>query len=49
VIFESREQFERLQAVNPELLVKIVLRPKVCAREFEMGGGEIQDLVSCLD
>ena len=48
MIFEAREQFERLQAVDPELLVEIVARLKFGARKFEMSGGKIQDFVRCL-
>src|ERR1700722_2144016 len=48
MIFEAREQFERLQAVDPQLLIEIVARLEVGARKFEMSGGEIQDFVGRL-
>ena len=41
VIFESRKQFERLQTVDLELLVKIIAGRKAGSRNFEMCRGEI--------
>jgi hypothetical protein len=43
MIFEARQQFQRLQAVDPQLPVEIVARLKFGSRKFEMGGGKIQD------
>ncbi len=34
MIFETREQFERLQAVDPQFLVEIVARPEVRRAEI---------------
>ena len=34
MIFQAREQFERLQAVDPQLLVKIVARLKLLRAEL---------------
>jgi len=48
VIFQTREQFQCLQAVDTKLLVEIVARLKVGTRNFEMSGGEIQDFVGRL-
>ena len=48
MIFEACEQFEGLQAVDPQLLVEIVARQEFRAWEFEMGCGKIQDFVGCL-
>ena len=48
VIFEAREQFQRLQAVDPQLFIEIVARLKLSARKFEMSGGKIQDFVCSL-
>ncbi len=45
VIFKTGEQFERLQAVDAELLIEIIARAKLGARKFEMSGGEVQDFV----
>ncbi len=45
VIFKAGEQFERLQAVDAELLIEIIARAKLGARKFEMSGGEVQDFV----
>ena len=41
MIFQAREQFKRLQAVDSQLLVEIVARLKFGPREFEMDGGKI--------
>ena len=48
MIFEAREQFESLQAVDPELLVEIVACLKFGPRKFEMRGGKIQNFVGRL-
>ena len=40
MIFEAREEFECLQAVNPQFFVEIVAGLKVRARKFEMRGSE---------
>src|ERR1700687_5508695 len=48
MIFQAREQFQGLQAVDPQLLVEIVAWLKIGARKFEMSSGKIQDLVRCL-
>ena len=37
VVFEAREQFKRLQAVDSELLVEIVAGLEAGARDFKMG------------
>jgi hypothetical protein len=48
MIFQASEQFERLQAVDAELLVKIVCRREVIAWVFKMGRRKIQDFVGGL-
>ena len=50
MIFQSREEFEGLQAVDSKLLVEIIAWPLAqSAREpFEMCGGQIQNFVSGL-
>jgi hypothetical protein len=45
MIFQACEQFESLKAVDAKLLVKIVGRRQVIAREFEMCSRKIQDFV----
>lgn len=45
VIFKAREEFKRLQAVDPEFLVEIVAGLKLGTRDFEMGCRKIQDFV----
>jgi hypothetical protein len=48
MIFDSREEFERLQAVNSELLVEIVARFESGARNFEMCRRKIQNFLGGL-
>ncbi len=48
VIFEARKQFECLQAVNSQFLEEVIIGLKFGARNFEVRGGEIQDLVGSL-
>jgi len=48
VIFEARKEFESLKTVDPELLVEIVARLKLGARNLEMSSRQIQDFVSSL-
>jgi hypothetical protein len=48
MIFEAREEFECLQAVNPQFFVEIVAGLKFGARNLEMSGGEIQNFVGGL-
>jgi hypothetical protein len=48
MIFETRQEFQRLQAVDPEFLVKIVTRLKFSARKFKMSSRKIQNFVGCL-
>src|SRR6266851_2566164 len=45
VIFKAGEQFERLQAVDAELLVEIDVWLQFGARDFEMRGGKSKDLI----
>jgi hypothetical protein len=45
MIFEAREQFERLQAVNAEFLVEIIARLKFGAWKLKVSGGKIQNFV----
>jgi hypothetical protein len=45
MIFQAREQFERLQAVDPQLFVEIIAGLQFGARKFEVRGGKIQDFV----
>lgn len=45
VIFEVREEFERLEAVDPELFIEIVTGLKAGAWHLEMGGSKVQDFV----
>jgi hypothetical protein len=45
VIFDPRQQIERLQAVNTELLEKIVVRRQLLAGHFEMGRSESQHFI----
>ena len=48
VVFEAREQFKRLQAVDPELLVEIVAGLEAGARHLEVRRRQIQDFVGRL-
>jgi hypothetical protein len=48
VVFETCEQFKCLEAVDPELLVKIVTGLQSSTRDFEMRGGKVQDFVGRL-
>ena len=48
VIFESREQFQSLQAVDPQFLEEIIIGLKRGARNLEVRGGEIQNFIRCL-
>src|ERR1019366_4392402 len=48
VIFEACEQFERLQAVDPKLLVEIIAGLESGARNFKMGSGQIQNFLGRL-
>src|SRR5579884_1271447 len=48
VILEAGEEFESLQAVDAELLKKIIVRRQFLPRDFEVGGGEGQDFIECL-
>jgi hypothetical protein len=48
VVFEAREQFEGLQAVDIEFLVEIVARLEVCPPDFEVVRRQIQDFLGCL-
>ena len=48
VIFETGKEFESLQTVDPELLVEIVARLKLGARNLEMSSRQIQDFVGSL-
>src|SRR5262249_26840650 len=40
---KARKHFERLQAVDPQLLEELVLRRKGTGRHFEVRGSELQD------
>ncbi len=48
MVFESRQQFKRLQAVNAEGFEKIVVRRECRAIRFEMGGRKRQNFVNDL-
>jgi hypothetical protein len=48
MMFQPREHFQRLQAINSEFLEEIIGRRKRFARYFEMFGGEVQDFVGGL-
>lgn len=48
MIFQFREQIERLQAVNSESLEKISVRMQIFSRHFEVRSGKVQDLVESL-
>jgi hypothetical protein len=45
MIFETREHFESLEAVDAEFLVKIVVGHEGARRDFELLGGEFEDLL----
>ena len=47
VIFEARKQFERLQAIDSQLLVEIVAWLEGGARDFEVCRRQIQDFIRC--
>jgi hypothetical protein len=48
MVFQFRQQVERLQAVDTERFEEIVVGRKLFARHFEVGGGEVQDFVERL-
>src|SRR5882757_1161622 len=48
MIFQAREEFEGLQAVNSEFLVEIIARLKPSSRNFEVSRSQSQDFVSRL-
>jgi len=48
MMFQLREQIERLQTVDTERLEKIIVRSKLLAAHFEVSGSKIQYLVECL-
>jgi hypothetical protein len=45
MLFQARQEIERLQAVNAQSLEKIVIRAEPFARHFEMRRGKLQDFV----
>jgi len=45
MIFETGEHFERLQAVDAEFLIKIVVGHEGARGDFELPGGEVEDLL----
>ncbi len=45
VLLDARQQIERLQAVDSQLLEEIVVGRELLARHLEMRGGQIQHFV----
>ena len=48
MIFEAGEHFKSLQAVDAKLLVEIVVGREGARGDFELLGGEVEDLLSGL-
>src|SRR5713226_4659325 len=48
VVFEARQQVERLEAVNAELLEEIIVRGELFPRHLEMLRRQIEDFVGRL-
>src|SRR5579871_1488348 len=48
MIFDAAQQFERLQAVDAQLLEEIVISRKRARRHVEMLRGQVEDLLSRL-
>src|SRR6185312_16729133 len=48
MLLQSREQAQRLQAVNAELLEEVVVGREALARHLELRGGKVEDFVGRL-
>jgi hypothetical protein len=48
MIFQPRQQIERLQAVDAERLKEVVIRGEPLSRHFEVSRCKVQYLIKCL-
>ena len=48
MLFQPRQQIERLQAVNTKCLEEVAIRSKFLPRYLKMRGGQVQDFIESL-
>src|SRR5579863_6295777 len=47
MIFQPRQQIERLQAINPERLKEVIVRGELLSRHFKVSRGKVQYFIKC--